>query len=46
MHAAASAVQPARDQQAEIPTDRSMLILEYAIALFAAFAAGVLGLVR
>lgn len=45
MHADARVTRPADADRAGIPTDRSMLILQYGIALLAAAAAGVLALV-
>ena len=46
MHADVRTSRTARADHAGIPADRSMLILEYGIALLAAAAAVVLGLLR
>lgn len=46
MHADTPTRRPTRADHARTPVDRSMLILEYGIALLAAAAAGVLALLR
>ena len=46
MHADARVSRPAMADHAGFPADRSMLILQYGIAILAAAAAGVLALIR